>query len=137
MTADRGRPVTFDGPAQDEFLRLIADGTRVGDAADKLCISRRTPTQLAARNRQFADRLADAKTRGREARYAPERLTHGTVSTYNNHACRCRLCRADATGARSKYRETTQPDATAQIHPLPITQHTTPTTKLLMLAEVS
>jgi len=136
----RGRPPLFDTAAQTEFLRLLADGARVGEAADKLGVSRRTPTQLAARDHTFADRLADAKARGREARFAPERLTHGSTSTYNNHRCRCPRCRAAATAARTKHRATTQhddTDTTAQVHPLPIPQPTTATTKLLMLAEVS
>ena len=130
MTAGRGRgrPVIFDEPAQDEYLRLLAAGVRVGDAADKVGISRRTPTQLASRDRQFAARLATAKTTGRSAR-----IPHGTAGGYNNHACRCPRCRAAATRARA-----TAPDRKPHnIHHLPDTQHTAGETKLPMLARVS
>ncbi|MFE7780301.1 hypothetical protein [Streptomyces nigrescens] len=134
MTAGRGRPVTFDEPAQAEFLRLLADGTRIGEAADKLGISRRTPTQLAARNRHFAQQLADAKDRGRTAR---DRRVHGLVATYNNHACRCRPCTAAAAAARRGHRAATRDDTTAQVHPLPVAQPHTATTKFSVLADVS
>ncbi|MEW9521835.1 hypothetical protein [Streptomyces tubercidicus] len=137
----RGRPPVFDQDAQAEFLRLLTDGTRVGEAADKLGVSRRTPTQLASRDRQFAQQLADAKARGREARFAPDRLKHGDVATYNNHKCRCPRCRSAATAARTKHRaETAQhdgPDRTAQVRPLPIPQPHTATTKFAVLADVS
>lgn len=141
MTAGRGRPLVFDPAAQAEFLRLLADGTRVGEAADKLGVSRRTPTLLASRDRQFAQQLADAKAHGREARFAPERLKHGDPATYNNHKCRCPRCTAAATAARTKHRAATaqhdQDDRTAQVHPLPIPQPHTATTKFTVLADVS
>jgi hypothetical protein len=129
--AGRGHPVTFDDTAQDEYLRLLAAGVRVGDAADKLGISRRTPTQLAARNRQFADRLATAKTTGRTAR-----IPHGTAGGYNNHACRCSRCTQAATQARVANRAH-EADATAQVHTLTRTQQQAPETKMPMLARVS
>lgn len=132
MTAGRGRPVTFDEPAQAEFLRLVASGVRIGEAADKLGISRRTPTQLKARDRCFAERLAAAKTAGADAR-----IPHGTPGGYNNHGCRQHCCRAAATAARAAHRDTTRDDRTAQVHPLPVPQPHTATTKLLMLADVS
>lgn len=132
----RGRPVTFDEPAQDEYLRLLATGVRVGDAADKIGISRRTPTQLATRDAQFARKLADAKTTGRTAR-----IPHGTPGGYNNHGCRGPRCTAAATAARAKHRAATtehnDANTTAQVHPLPAPQPTTRVTELLMLAEVS
>ena len=136
MTAGRGRPPIFDQAAQDAFLNLVASGVRIGDAADKLGISRRTPTQLAARNPGFAPRLAAAKAAGRH-----QRIPHGTAGGYNNHQCRCPRCTAAATAARTKHRAKTAqhdgPDTTAHIHPLPIPQPHTATTKLLMLADVS
>jgi len=141
VTAGRGRPVIFDRAAQTEFLRLVADGTRIGEAADKLGVSRRTPTLLASRDRQFAQQLAEAKARGREARVAPDRLKHGDPATYNNHGCRCPRCTAAATAARAKHRHDTAqhdgPDRTAHIHPLPIPQPHTATTKFAVLADVS
>ncbi|MFE1767285.1 hypothetical protein ACFW81_24085 [Streptomyces angustmyceticus] len=138
MTAapGRGRPVLFDATAQAEFLRLLADGTRVGDAADKLGISRRTPTQLAARDPRFAEQFAAAKGRGRDARSRPENLKHGDPATYNNHACRCPRCTAAATAARTGHRHTARTDTTAQIRPLRVPQPTTATSKFLMLADV-
>ncbi|PBC72343.1 MULTISPECIES: hypothetical protein [unclassified Streptomyces] len=135
MTAGRGRPVTFDQAAQVEFLRLVASGVRIGDAADKLGISRRTPTQLAARNPGFAQRLAAAKAAGRD-----NRIPHGTAGGYNNHGCRGPRCTAAATAARTRHRQATVqhdgPDRTAQVHPLPIPQPHTATTKFAVLADV-
>lgn len=115
MTAGRGRPPVFDQPAQDEFLRLLTDGVRVGDAADKLGISRRTPTQLATRNRPFAERLRAAKHRGHEARYLH---THPTPQPQPPTV-------------------DDEPNTVTHIHPPPAPQNTTGETKLLMLAEVS
>lgn len=136
MTAGRGRPVIFDDAAQAEFLRLVASGIRIGDVADKLGISRRTPTQLAARNPSFAQRLTAAKAAGRD-----NRIPHGTAGGYNNHGCRGPRCTAATTAARAKHRKATAqhdgPDRTAQVHPLPIPQPHTATSKLLMLADVS
>ncbi|MEU7435708.1 hypothetical protein AB0B07_33445 [Streptomyces sioyaensis] len=136
MTAGRGRPPILDDAAQDAFLNLITQGVRIGDAADKLGISRRTPTQLAARNPGFAQRLAAAKAAGRD-----NRIPHGTAGGYNNHGCRGPRCTAAATAARAKHRQDTAqhdgPDRTAQVHPLPIPQPHTATSKLLMLADVS
>lgn len=132
MTPGRGRPVIFDEPAQAEFLRLVADGVHVGEAAAKVGVARKTPAQLAARNRAFAAALADAKVVGREARFAPDRLPHGRVSTYTNHNCRCPRCRTAATRARSN-----SPDRKgADILPLPDTQPTTATSKFPVLADV-
>ncbi|MFF9787236.1 hypothetical protein [Streptomyces nigrescens] len=134
----RGRPPIFDQAAQDAFLNLVASGVRIGDAADKLGISRRTPTQLAARNPSFAPRLAAAKAAGRD-----HRIPHGTAGGYNNHACRCSRCTAAATAARTRHRATTAPtaehdgpDRTAHIHPLRVPQPTTATTKFSVLADV-
>ncbi|MFJ8677187.1 hypothetical protein [Streptomyces sp. NPDC093589] len=129
MTAGpaRGRPCTFDEHAQDAYLALLATGTRIGDAADKLGISRRTPTQLAGRDRAFAARLANAKQAGRTAR-----IPHGTAGGYTNHACRCRPCTTAAVHSRSN-----SPDRKgADIHHLPDTQQPTATTKFLTLADV-
>ncbi|MFF3547145.1 helix-turn-helix domain-containing protein [Streptomyces platensis] len=132
VTAGRGRPVTFDEPAQAEFLRLVASGVRIGEAADKLGVSRRTPTQLKTRDRGFAERLAAAKTAGSVAR-----IPHGTPGGYNNHGCRRPCCRAEATAARAAHRDTTRDDRTAQVHPLPVVQPRTATTKFSVLADVS
>lgn len=136
MTAGRGRPPIFDEPAQAEFLRLVASGVRIGEAADKLGISRRTPTQLKARDRSFAERLAAAKTAGADAR-----IPHGTPGGYNNHGCRRPCCRAAAAAARAAHRaahrDTTRDDRTAQVHPLPVPQPHTATTKFSVLADVS
>ncbi|MFG2532799.1 hypothetical protein [Streptomyces sp. NPDC048516] len=125
--AGRGRPVVFDETLQAEFLRLVADGVHVGEAAAKVGVGRKTPSQLAARNRAFAAALTDAKTVGRSARFAPERLAHGRVSTYINHACRCPRCRTAASRARSN-----SPDRKhADILELPDTQPTTGETEFL------
>lgn len=127
MTAGRGRPVTFDEPAQAEFLRLIAGGARIGEAAQKLGFGRRTPEQLARRNPAFAKQLADARESGRD-----QRIPHGTAGGYNNHQCRCAPCTHAATRTRSN-----APDRKhADILPLPAPQPPTATTKFLVLADV-
>ncbi|MFI0156265.1 hypothetical protein [Streptomyces lydicus] len=132
MTDGRGRPTVFNETLQAEFLRLVADGVPVGEAAAKVGVGRKTPSQLAARNRRFAAALADAKTTGREARFAPERLTHGDPATYN-HGCRCTRCTAAATRARAESRaRSNNPDRkTAHVLPLPDTQPATGETEFL------
>ncbi|MFD7922583.1 hypothetical protein ACFV3R_25565 [Streptomyces sp. NPDC059740] len=128
MTGGRGRPVKFDESTQGAYLKLVAEGVRLGEAADRCGISRRTPTQLATRNPDFADRLAQAKTAGRTWR--AEHLVHGRASTYNLHACRCTPCTTAATTARRTHSHTTpQPHRTAQILTLPRTNPTTATTQ--------
>uniref|UniRef100_UPI0030E55C7A hypothetical protein n=1 Tax=Streptomyces tubercidicus TaxID=47759 RepID=UPI0030E55C7A len=127
MTAGRGRPVVFDEPAQTEFLRLVAGGARIGEAATKLGVGRRTPEQLARRDKAFARQLDAARTAGRD-----HRIPHGTPGGYNNHKCRCAPCTAEATRARSN-----APDRKhADIHRLPAPQPPTATTKFPVLADV-
>ncbi|MER6844762.1 hypothetical protein [Streptomyces platensis] len=127
MTAGRGRPIVFDETLQAEFLRLVADGVHVGEAAAKVGVGRKTPSQLAARDRRFAAALTDAKVVGRAARFSPERLKHGAPATYNNHNCRCPRCRTAATRARSN-----APDRKhADILELPDTQQATGETEFL------
>lgn len=124
MTAGRGRPVIFDEPAQAEFLRLVAAGARIGEAAAKVGVGRRTPEQLARRNPRFAQQLDAARAAGRD-----HRIPHGTPGGYNNHGCRCGLCTVAASRARSN-----APDRKhADIVPLP----TTATSKFPVLADVS
>ncbi|MGY5127381.1 hypothetical protein [Streptomyces nigrescens] len=123
----RGRPVIFDEPAQTEFLRLVAAGARIGEAATKLGVGRRTPEQLARRNPAFARQLDAARTVGRD-----HRIPHGTPGGYNNWGCRCRRCTAKATRARSN-----APDRKhADIHRLPAPQPATATSKFPVLADV-
>jgi hypothetical protein len=135
VTAGRGRPPVFDQVAQDEYLRLLTHGVRVGEAADKLGISRRTPNQHAARDPHFAQQLAVAKAGGRK-----NRLKHGDAGTYNHHGCRCAPCTTAAANARTQHRHgiraDDEPNTTAQVHSLPTPQPLTATTKLLVLADV-
>ncbi|MGW7636053.1 hypothetical protein [Streptomyces decoyicus] len=142
MTAGRGRPVVFDEPAQTEFLRLVAGGARIGEAAAKLGVGRRTPEQLARRDKTFARHLRAAKTEGQAARRhcdpaQADRAGHGKVSTYNNYACRCTRCREAAAKDRKARKDRQQANATAQIHSLPVAQPPTATTKFPVLADVS
>lgn len=65
----RGRPTVFDQAAREEYLRLIASGARLQDAAAMVGVNRRTPNQHASRDPQFASRLEDAKAAGVQALY--------------------------------------------------------------------
>ena len=97
-TPGRGRPVVFDTDAQDTYLGLVAAGVRMGEAAAKTGTSPRAVSHLAHRDRGFAERLAAAKTAGREAR---TQIPHGTPGGYDNHDCRCRPCIRAASNARA------------------------------------
>ncbi|MEU8682951.1 hypothetical protein [Streptomyces sp. NPDC048611] len=129
MTAvGRGRPPLFDAATQELFLALIADGVRVADAAAKCGVARKTPAQLAARDRSFAALLAAAKDKGRL-----KRLPHNTAGGYTNWNCRCPHC----TNAASRARSNAPDRKPAPVLTLTATQPTTATTKLPMLARVS
>lgn len=93
----RGRPPVFDTERQTVFLELVASGTRIGEAAAKTRIARRTINALAARDDQFAERLNAAKARGRAAR-----IPHGTPGGYDNWDCRCGPCTKAASAARAQ-----------------------------------
>jgi hypothetical protein len=109
--------VVFDADAQDTYLQLVASGVRMGVAAAKAGTSPRAVSHLAHRDRGFADRLAAAKTAGREAR-----IPHGTPGGYDNYDCRCRPCTVAASNARAQRggRSHTDDEATAgEVIPLP------------------
>ena len=111
----RGRPVVFDADAQDTYLQLVASGVRMGDAAAKAGMSPRAVSHLAHRDRAFADRLAAAKTAGRETR-----VPHGTPGGYDNWDCRCRPCTTAASNARAHRGGRGQPDdVEGEVIPLP------------------
>ncbi|WP_346100405.1 hypothetical protein [Streptomyces olivaceiscleroticus] len=92
---------------QAEFLALLAAGEAVGSAADKLGVSRRTPTQLASKDQHFAYALDAARKQGAALRGM--RHCARTTAPSEEEA-------EDGTG-------------TAHIHPLPDTTKPTATTK--------
>lgn len=110
----------FDPTARDTFLRLVAAGAYIKDAAKAVGVADRTARHAAAIDEAFAALLADAETRGREARQ--DSVPHGEYR-YNHLGCRCDICRKTATLARAG-RPDRQPPATPPT-PLPVSPPTT------------
>lgn len=121
-----GRPVEFARAEQQVFLDLVAGGAKLGEAAAKAGVHRRTPGKLAERDPEFAARLAAAKEAGRLAR-----MPHGTPGCRRNHGCQRPECLAADNQARTRRRRSTPADdepeeAGAPVVPLPAapTHHT-------------
>jgi hypothetical protein len=88
---------SFTAERQDAYLALVASGVRLGVAATEIGIPRRTISAITRRDLTFADRLDEAKTRGRAAR-----IPHGDPKGYDNYDCRCRPCTKAASAARAQ-----------------------------------
>lgn len=96
----RGRPPaaeSFTAERQDAYLSLVASGVRLGVAAAEVGIPRRTISALARRDLDFADRLDEAKARGRETR-----IPHGEPKGYDSYGCRCGPCTKASSQARGR-----------------------------------
>ncbi|MFB6665993.1 hypothetical protein [Streptomyces parvus] len=97
----RGRPTVFEPPTQAAYLDLLRQGARLGDAADRLGISRATPARYARTNQEFAAAVEEARAVGAKARR--EGVPHGEYR-YNVLKCRCTVCTREATVARAARR---------------------------------
>jgi hypothetical protein len=114
----RGRPTTtFTPETMHAFLRAVTAGATQNKAAAELGISPRVVRYHAHHHPDFATALADARERGKQARYP-----HG-ATRYRHLGCRCPTCTTAASAARTDRRHThqEQPDdrPDAQIHQLP------------------
>ena len=133
----RGRPAAgcgFTAEAQAALLAALAAGAKLAEAAAKAGVSRNVPAQHAKTNRAFAAALADAKARGRAVR--AETMPHGEAR-YNHAKCRCTVCRAKATAARTARRAAaadTAQEETAKPIPLPTATGESPHSFLLARA---
>ncbi|WP_405187322.1 hypothetical protein OG582_40390 (plasmid) [Streptomyces anulatus] len=112
MTArrGRGRPTVFEPPTQTAYLDLLRHGFRLGDAAERLGISRVVPTRYARTDREFAAAVEEAKTVGAKVRR--ENVPHDEYR-YNVLKCRCPVCTRAATVARAGRRAEATTEATA------------------------
>lgn len=120
----RGRPrTTFTPDTLHAFLRAVSTGLTQNKAAAEVGVSARVIRYHAQHDPQFAAALAEARERGKDARYP-----HG-ASRYRHLGCRCpEICVPAATAARTTRRhtatargdDTDRPhEATADIHQLP------------------
>lgn len=103
----RGRPPLFDDTKRQQFLDAVTQGMRLGQAADHVGIDRRVPTRHARTDPAFGAALDQARAIGKKVR--DEKKDHDE-SRYNNQGCRCDLCRAAATAARTGRRHTQHED---------------------------
>ncbi|MER6602576.1 hypothetical protein [Streptomyces parvus] len=130
MTArrGRGRPTVFEPPTQAAYLDLLRQGVRLGDAAERLGISRVAPTRYARTDREFAAAMDEARAVGAKVRR--ENVPHDEYR-YNMLGCRCPVCTRAATVARAGRRADAATDTTAadespastvgDIHPIRLT----------------
>ncbi|MFF8250105.1 hypothetical protein [Streptomyces griseus] len=126
MTAarGRGRPTVFGPATQAAYLDLLRHGARVGDAAERLGISRVVPTRYARTDPGFAAAVDEARAVGAEVRR--ENVPHGEYR-YNVLGCRCIDCTRAATVARAGRRTGTTADesaaeTTGDVHPIRVEQ---------------
>ncbi|MFE3381683.1 hypothetical protein [Streptomyces anulatus] len=111
MTArrGRGRPTVFEAPARTAYLDLLRHGVRLGDAAERLGISRVVPARYARTDRKFAAAVEEARAVGAKVRR--ENVPHGEYR-YNVLGCRCTDCTRAATAARASRRTDAATDTT-------------------------
>lgn len=122
MTAPRrGRPTVFAPPAQAAYLDLVRHGVRLGDAAERLGISRAVPTRHARTDPEFASLLEEAKAVGAKVRV--EGVPHDEYR-YNVLKCRCPDCglaaRVGRAGRRTDATADEPPggDTAGDVHPI-------------------
>ncbi|MDX5526113.1 hypothetical protein PV677_36195 [Streptomyces sp. DE06-01C] len=116
MTArrGRGRPTVFEPPTQTAYLNLLRQGARLGDAAERLGISRVVPARYARTDREFAAAVEEARAVGAKVRR--ENVPHDEYR-YNVLKCRCPVCTRAATVARAGRRAEAATDTTADDEP--------------------
>ncbi|WP_228994333.1 hypothetical protein [Streptomyces sp. DH8] len=116
MTASRGRgrPTVFEAPTQTAYLDLLRQGVRLGDAAERLGISRAVPTRYARTDREFAAAVDEARAVGAKVRR--ENVPHDEYR-YNVLKCRCPVCTRAATVARAGRRADAATDTAADESP--------------------
>lgn len=128
MTAarGRGRPTVFGTAAQAAYLDLLRHGARLGEAAERLGISRVVPTRYARTDPRFAAAVDEARAVGAEVRR--ENVPHGEYR-YNVLGCRCIDCTRAATVARAGRRTDTTATAdesavetAGDVHPIRVEQ---------------
>lgn len=111
MTAPRrgrGRPTVFEPPTQTAYLDLVRHGVRLGEAAERLGISRAAPTRHARTDQEFATLLEKAKAVGAQIRR--EGVPHDEYR-YNVLGCRCPDCGLAARVGRTARRAEATPTA--------------------------
>jgi hypothetical protein len=108
VTRRRGRPAeaVFDAPLRARYLKAVAAGARLGEAAEAFGIHRNLPGYHALRDEEFARAFNEAKALGKKRRG----IRHGEVA-YNEGRCRCtEICTPAATAARARRHATQQPE---------------------------
>lgn len=118
MTAPRrrGRPPLFDDTLRDTFLKAVASGLYLKDAAAHVGITENIPQRHARTDPAFSQALKEAREAGRKVR--AENVPHGEYR-YNHHGCRCTNgCVQAATKARAGRRHDTD-DTGGQVIDLP------------------
>lgn len=124
MTArrGRGRPTVFEPPTRAAYLDLLRQGVRLGDAAERLGISRVVPARYARTDREFAAAVDEARAVGAKVRR--ENVPHDEYR-YNVLKCRCPVCTRAATVARAGRRadaaatdDETPAETAGDVHPI-------------------
>lgn len=130
----RGRPVAFDATARAAFLDAVTAGAKLTEAAAKAGVSRNVAAQHAKTDPGFRAALDEAKARGRAVR--AQSMPHGE-SRYNHAKCRCPVCCAKATAARTARRNAAEEEPPVTTQPIPITGRTPESSTSFSLARAS
>lgn len=113
----RGRPGHLDDETtRDRYLTAIANGMRLGQAADHVGIHRNIPTRYRRTDPKFATALQEALALGKKIR---ENDQPHDESRYNHQGCRCRKCTRAAADARIGRRRTQEDEPAGQLYDLP------------------
>lgn len=102
----RGRPLLFDEPQKQAYLKHVAAGLTLNEAAAAVGVDRRTVNHHATNDTRFREAREEAKQAGRTARW--ESKPHDEYR-YIHGGCRCPQCTAAASTARAGRRAQAQP----------------------------
>ncbi|MDX3232925.1 hypothetical protein [Streptomyces sp. ME19-01-6] len=114
----RGRPVAFDTAARAAFLDAVTAGAKLTEAAEKAGVSRNVAAQHAKADPAFRAALDEAKAHNRAVR--AQSMPHAE-SRYNHAKCRCPVCCAKATAARTARRNAAEEEPPVTAEPIPLT----------------
>lgn len=106
----RGRPVSFDQTAREQYLTAVAAGLPLADAAASVGITPQWANRIAAADPSFHTARDLAKKEGKRVR--AEQLAHGEYR-YNHFECRCDICCTAATQGRAGRRHAAASDTPA------------------------
>jgi hypothetical protein len=110
----RGRPLLFTDDQKQAYLKHVASGLTLDEAAAAIGITRRTVNHHATNDAAFRQAREEAKAAGRAVRW--DAKPHDEYR-YIHGGCRCPQCTAAARTARAARRAAAQPEPEQDTQP--------------------